>query len=570
MATENERPPLNISEKLQTARQKLELASSQLELKQINTLLEGSFSNDGWDDVPGTAASDYRTRPHSGPRGIRNYQSRVWDRTEGRWSPFYEVMQDLRIHWAQTRNLATFTAVAVGAIERLADYTIGRDWTYTVVAKTTGDSAEASVPPELLAECQRVIDDTMELNDWQGDLDREIHNASREDGDVPILLIPGANGLTRIDVADPEQVCEPGQPRSLEHWLDTPESQWNFGIHALPLGPGRFDYARPAGYHVIYDDGGSSWDYFPAHPSPHFDEMDGRCLHHIKRNVGRGAARGVSDFWAILQDLEGESKLATNTRQGATVQAAIAYIVEHAEGVTRGAAESNIAANAVWMDQLQKASGSVDRNVSRLRAGSRIDLSKGEVYHAGPMGTLRSAVFVEVAAFILRRIGIRWSMPEYMISGDSSNSNFASTLVSESPFVKARESDQNWYANRFRKLLFKVLRIAWIHGRLDPWVSTWGEIQRALDITIDSPSPASRNRLEQTQVNQVEFAHGIIDERQWATDAGRDPDEVQPARGVQDQPPLGGNKGALAQLGAAIESVGGLGQAREIMDGVYS
>ena len=31
-------------------------------------------------------------------------------------------------------------------------------------------------------------------------------------------------------------------------------------------------------------------------------------------------------------------------------------------------------------------------------------------------------------------------MPEYMVSGDASNANYASTLVAESPFVKARQA----------------------------------------------------------------------------------------------------------------------------------
>ena len=560
-----------INAKLIEARQQLELAASRLELKSVNKLIESDgFNNDtSWQDIPGIS-SEYRTRPHTSPRGVARFQSHIADRSEGRWAPFYTTNQDLQIHRAQARNLATFTAIAVGAMERLADYTIGRNWTYTVVPRSTGDDIESNVPVELVAELQRVVDDTLETNEWFGDLDREIHNASREDGDVPLLIEPGPHGVCRIDLASPEQMTEPANPHRIESWIDSPESQWHFGVHALPVGHNRFDYARPAGYHIIFDDGGSQWDYYPSHPSPYFDNGEGRFCHHIKRNVGRSAARGISDYWSVIQDLEGEHKLARNTRSGAAVQAAIGYIVEHAAGVSKSSIESNVAANAVWMNDLVTQTGTQTRNVLQARPGERIDLGKGEIYHAGPMGNLRSPIFIEVASFILRRIGVRWSMPEYMISGDASNSNFASTLVSESPFVKARESDQDYFANRFRSMLFKCLRVAWIHGRFDTWVNDWGQIRRLIDISIDTPSPASRNRLEQAQVNQIEFAHGIIDERQWATDAGRDPDEVQPPRSTTEQPILSGNESALAQLGAAIESVGGLGQAREILDGIYS
>ena len=552
-------------ERLAAAESELQLRARQLELKTVTNLLEASLDTQ-WQEVPG---SQLGTRPHSGPRDLRNYHSRIWDRSEGRWAPFYETPQDLSIHRAQARNLATFTAIIVGAVDRLADYTLGRDWRYEVVPRDIGPDEEPA-GEKLIAEAQRIIDDVLELNDWHGDLDREIHRATREDGDVPIGLAPISKGLTRIDCIDPEQIVEPANPRQLEQWLDAPPSLWRFGVHALPMRGGRFDYTRPRGYHVVYDDSGRNWDYFPANPSLNFDEGDGRSIHHIKRNVGRAAARGISDYWPVIDDLEGEHKLAKNTLTGASIQAAIAYIVEHSAGVTKASVESNLAGNAVWVNQLASQSGSQTRNVSHLRAGSRVDLGKDEIYHAGPMGTLRSPVFVDVAAFTLRRIGARWSMPEYMISGDSSNSNFASTLVSESPFVKARESDQDFFRNSFRKLLFKVLRIAWINGRLP---GEWGQIRRAINISIDAPSPASRNALELNQINQLQLQHGIIDEAQWATDVGRDPDQVQQGlAGAQpnDQPLLGGNEGALAQLGAAIESVGGISAAREIFDGAYS
>ena len=42
----------------------------------------------------------------------------------------------------------------------------------------------------------------------------------------------------------------------------------------------------------------------------------------------------------------------------------------------------------------------------------------------------------------LRAIGSALAMPEYMISGDSSNANYASTMVAEGPAVKTFEEMQ--------------------------------------------------------------------------------------------------------------------------------
>ena len=50
---------------------------------------------------------------------------------------------------------------------------------------------------------------------------------------------------------------------------------------------------------------------------------------------------------------------------------------------------------------------------------------------------------VQIVQAGLRALGNRWDMPEYMISGDSSNANYASTLVSGAPFVTGIEWEQS-------------------------------------------------------------------------------------------------------------------------------
>jgi len=49
--------------------------------------------------------------------------------------------------------------------------------------------------------------------------------------------------------------------------------------------------------------------------------------------------------------------------------------------------------------------------------------------------------------------------PEYIVRGDASNANYASTQVSESPFVKAMESWQDFFEKPFKKLYSEVITV---------------------------------------------------------------------------------------------------------------
>ena len=79
----------------------------------------------------------------------------------------------------------------------------------------------------------------------------------------------------------------------------------------------------------------------------------------------------------------------------------------------------------------------------------------------------------------LRYVGVRWNMPEYMISGDASNANLASALVAEAAFrQRPREADQPVYLNAFRELFWKVLRIRFDAGAFSTWVGSFAELHR--------------------------------------------------------------------------------------------
>ena len=540
---------------MQTNEKKLEAARAKGELLGIereNALIEAELSmlervetlqeSSGWfpvhaEDYSSGADDDF---DHGLPTaGRRPYvYTEKEDRTHDRWRPWYEQESDLRRMWAIGRSLSALDSTAIGALEALADYTIGSG---TIVEVEPKQARPTDKPTDeqrqVIQVIQNFLDDTLQANDFVGDLDLEIHDNTRREGEAFVAIYPNdkRDGI-EIVCRDTTHIIEPANPRPLERWLDVGHKLnfWGFGVHTRFSATQKTRNSNPLGYHLVYDNAGEQWDY-----------INNKRMQHIKRNVGRNAPRGVSDFYALYGDLIGEIKLRQNLSTGTAIQAAIALIRRHPAGTNKAAAGSIVSANADRT--ITRTTGTSSKTVQRRKfhPGTVIDSPQGSEYSTGPLGQLRSPVYVDIAQYLTRVIGRRWLMPEYMISGDASNANYSSTLVAESPFVKARERDQRFYGAATTKLCWKILRLAGEMELLRP--DMVAAAAKLVQITVRYPAVASRDQIAQAQSNEIEYRTGILSQRTWATDAGRDYDvevanrkeEPQPA-----QPPAGGGGAA--------------------------
>lgn len=441
------------------------------------------------------------------------------DRTEGRYRPLYENASDLRKMRADARRLVAFFPVAKVALEALTNYTI-KNFSFSVQSKIKGAA------DQLAKAVQPIVDRFLEHNEFSGKLDRTVHSSSREDGEVFMVLHPDGQDV-RIDVVDPSFVLEPANGTALERMLNCGHrlNYWWHGVHTcFNKQLKRDDVTRPLGYHFVYDPLGDQWDYLPA-----------VRVQHIKRNVGPESRRGVSDFAIALGDIEREAKIRRNTAEGAAILAAIVMIREHAEGVSRSTIESMVSSNATSSFERTTASGGAATVYGQQAVpGTVKDIPHGMKAMMGPMGTLNQPIYVQVSQYLLRVIGQRWAMPEYMISGDASNANYSSTLVSESPFVKAREHDQEFYAAHFIELIWKALAMYYRGGVLR--VGSWQQLRESVKIVAEYASPASRNRTEIASANKVLADAGILSKRTWAGDADLDYDEEQANIAAEPKP----------------------------------
>lgn len=438
------------------------------------------------------------------------------DRVNGDYLPIYQTELELATIRGISHALVCLEPRAVGVQDLLTNYIIGTGFKFTAQA----DKNYPDVPAGLQQSVQKFIDRFLDANNFTAKLDREIHSRSRDDGEVLLgLEWCKRSGIPEVILFEPEQLTEPISPYSLEEYIDKKYAShgvdcsipclWKYGVHRPERRP-----ASPFGYHIIHDSRGGDWDYYPA------DQME-----HIKRNVTAKAARGVSDFWWVFSDMGIESKIRRNTGIGTALNAAIAWVEEFASGTTLTQAKGMVTDRQTGTKTVRTEGGSRSLPSKAYSPGTILSASAGMQMKEGPMGSNRNPDFLLPGDYILRCIGTRWQTPEYMISGDASNGNYASTMVAESPFVKARESDQEFYAGHFKSLIWKAMKMAFREGWFTQFGIPWSQILQMIDIKCDPPKIATHDPKAMADIQSTKIQNGTLSVRTAIAEDGRDPDE---------------------------------------------
>jgi hypothetical protein len=141
--------------------------------------------------------------------------SLVDDRRHGRNRPIFQTEAQLAMIRGAARIVAQTASMAIGALEALGNYVIGKGFTYEVA-----DRPNRQAPDGLAESVQDVIDEFCDVNDWVGDRERELHNRVRRDGEAFTALYPDKNGIARTRFIEPERVTEQAtRPTSRIGWL---------------------------------------------------------------------------------------------------------------------------------------------------------------------------------------------------------------------------------------------------------------------------------------------------------------------------------------------------------------
>ncbi len=488
-----------------------------------------------------------------GPTNFIYPPSSIDDRDDGKFRPIFETESELRMIRGPIRLVCETFGSAINIRTNLTNYTIGEGFSYEVKMKK---GFEQQCPKELPHAMQHVLDTFLEDNEWTSNLEHEDHDKSRVDGESPLVLRPGDGWRVIAEHLEPDQITEPSNPGQLEQWLgcaDQYVSSWTFGVHSTRRRPG-----QPLGYHVIYDTRGIDWDYFPASDVALAIRIRSGVLMLGKRNVPTNVKRGISDFYPILPRLRNSEKLGNNLEVSSAIQAAIAYIRSYGQNVNPDQIAALRAAAATRKVNRPQGDGSTRTVLQQdMQAGSIID-TNGAEYKYGPAGQSSAPNFVETIQSSIRYVGSRWSMPEYMISADASNNNFASILVAGSPFVQSRQSDQRRYGSRYKRMAWYVLRFAYEAGFFQKYGAQWDQIESFIEIWVTPPDITIADGLKDAQQKQIERANGVLSARSWIKETGRNVEEeeqnINDEGGQIGQAPNGGGQG-----GAMGGQGGGMG-----------
>lgn len=447
------------------------------------------------------------------------------NRKRGEVLPVYLTEYQLKVIRDQSRKQLAYNEFAINAIENRASYIVGTGFTYKVVRKNT-QPGKPSGNDRLCKMAQDVLDRFRAACDW-GELEQEIVVRNDTDGETFLQWFPQPSGGVAVRVVEPEWVRSPS---------GSVEPHCSFGIETDPQ-----DIEDRRGYHVVADPTISlETEFVPA------DE-----ILHLKLNTKRNSKRGLPTLLPVRKNLERAEKLLRNMSTLAQIQATFALIRKH----------KNYSGGAISAFQGQQADVTFTAPLTQKTntfqqylPGSIIDTGDGTEYEF-PAAGIAASEYVNILQAELRAVAARLCMPEYMLTADASNANYASTLVAEAPAVKHFERLQDFYARKFGKgcyrpgphcgAMWRVLEVAVRMGKLPRQVLTDCELQ------VEGPSLTVRDRTQETNRYKVMNEAGLLSKRQWSSYEGVDYDKEQAA--IQTEPKAeelgGGHDGMFGQQG---------------------
>jgi len=389
---------------------------------------------------------------------------------------------------AECRTLATINEFAINGHENRISYVVGTGHTYRAVARS-----EESADRALVGEVQAVLDEFVRANRWHA-RQQEIVRRRDRDGEAFLRLFAGDDGIVRIRFVEPAQVITPAS--------EAGDPAATFGIRTAPA-----DVENVLAYCV---DG--HW-------------VDAAEIQHRKANVDANMKRGLPLFYPVRKNLRRAEKLLRNMSVLAEIQSAIALIRKHGAG-TRTSVQRFVdaAADATATDP---ASGRTT-HFRRYAPGTILDAAAGTDYEFPTIG-LDVSRYVAVLGAELRAIAARLVMPEFMLTSDASNANYASTMVAEGPAVRMFQRLQQEMIEDDLELVDRVMQLAVRAGRLP---------EAALDqVAIQGfpPSLAVRDRLKETRADEILLRAGAMSRETMARRHGLDP-EKEEALLNRDQP----------------------------------
>jgi capsid protein len=408
----------------------------------------------------------------------------------GRWSPLGEGLSalpdservDLR---TPARQLVRTNPYARNLLRLLEVYVAGPGLTVTATA-VKPDAADA----ELLRTCDRLWRQFLEANRRHFSYAETARRAWR-DGECFLRLFPQPAWPPTVRYLDPE---------SIGPTADDPDSQ---GIVSAPD-----DVEQVLAYLQVDPATGALLVEIPA------DE-----LLHLKRGADSNERRGVTIFAPVIDALVGFDRFRETELHARKLQASIVLWRKVQGSPTQVAATADAAQTALSGDL-----SGVRRE--RYRPGSILTTSHStDLQFLQPNTNFGDAV--PLGRLLLLGIAAGAGLPEYMLSSDASNANYASTMVAEGPAVKLFESEQQTLAAELSALWTWVLGEAASQGLLP------ADIHNRVTPRWSFPQLVSRDRAKERLTDARLVEAGVLSRSEVARRDNVDPVAMQAERAME-------------------------------------
>jgi len=234
------------------------------------------------------------------------------------------------------------------------------------------------------------------------------------------------------------------------------------------------------------------------------------ALFHTKIGVDSNQKRGLTLFAPILDVLSCFGQWLDTELLARKLQASIVLWrkVQGSPSQTAAFADAN------QFHSVNDPSGSIRRE--RYRAGTILTTSHGtELEFLQPNTNFTDAVPLGRLLLLCTAAGA--GLPEFMLTSDASNANFASTMVAEGPAVKLFQSEQEFFTTEFKSIWRWVMSEA-IQRRLLP-----DDFLDRVRIDWAFPELISRDRPRERRADARLVDTGVLSRAEIARRDGADP-----------------------------------------------
>jgi capsid protein len=329
---------------------------------------------------------------------------------------------DLR---SQARQLVQTNPYARNLLRLLEIYVIGSGLRPSAMPVDPADRNEA-----LERICDRLWTDFLHANQKHFSL-RETARRTWRDGECFLRFFPLAQWPPTVRYVDPE---------AIGGGLDADDS------HGILADPDDVETVR--GYLRRDVTTGELLEEIPADDILHF-----------KIGVDSNEKRGLTVFAPVLESLTWFDKWLDTELQARKLQSSIVLWRKVQGSPSQVTALADSAQSSTSTDPF----GTMRRE--RYRPGTILTTSHAtELEFLHPNTNFGDAV--PLGRLMLLGIAAGAGVPEFMLSADASNANYASTMIAEGPAVKLFESEQQFFARELEPLWRWVMTQAVAHGLL--------------------------------------------------------------------------------------------------------